>query len=79
MISVLHPTRIEIPAYFKDKARRQFGEKGPGWVDRLPEVLVACTKRTVTRVCVLSATMFSSVNPKIEEIPIETTKSLAFS
>lgn len=33
---------IEIPEYFKAKARRQFGAKGSAWIDALPGILSKC-------------------------------------
>jgi streptomycin 6-kinase len=36
---------IQIPEYFKTKARRQFGQEGPKWVNDLPSTLSECVDR----------------------------------
>ena len=36
---------IRIPQYFKNKAIRQFGDRGPARVDSLPRILHACVSR----------------------------------
>ena len=36
---------VEIPEYFKRKARRQFGQAGPSWVEELPALLLRCIER----------------------------------
>jgi hypothetical protein len=41
----------EIPAYFIEKARRQFGTAGPAWVEGLPSLLARCIERWDLRDC----------------------------
>jgi streptomycin 6-kinase len=36
---------VDIPEYYRRKAARQFGEVGPGWVQKLPSVLSHCLAR----------------------------------
>ena len=36
---------VQIPEYFKKKARRQFGNKGPRWVEGLSKTLSKCINR----------------------------------
>ena len=36
---------IQIPQYFKEKAIRQFGDRGPAWVGSLPRILHECISR----------------------------------
>ena len=35
---------MQIPQYFLENAARQFGDAGPGWVQRLPDLLAHCQR-----------------------------------
>jgi streptomycin 6-kinase len=42
---------VEVPAYFLEKAARQFGADGPGWVSELPSILSWCVEEWELRGC----------------------------
>ena len=69
---------FEIPEYFKEKARRQFGTAGPGWVDELPSILSWCIEHwsltdcqpvgnlSINLVCLASSPAYGNVVLKIQ-------------
>jgi streptomycin 6-kinase len=42
---VEEPKKMDIPDYYLQKASNQFGQKGPGWVKQLPNLLARCLER----------------------------------
>ncbi len=69
---------MQIPEYFLRKAARQFGDAGPGWVQRLPELLARCADQwqltdcvpadnlSINLVCYARSALYGDVVLKIE-------------
>ena len=43
---------MDVPQYFLNKAARQFGDAGPGWVQQLPSLLARCEEQWQLTDCV---------------------------